>query len=105
MWTLWTFLGIYAGTSMLGTSIRLGWISTRGWRWIHHLLFAVLWLSLIMCAGWSFWTNVPWRWGALMIAPFLALLPRFKPGSAAHCWTAACGLALLVGVVVWAIRS
>ncbi|PJF48399.1 MAG: hypothetical protein D6709_03260 [Chloroflexi bacterium] len=102
MWTLLVLLGIYAGTSALGTSIRLGWVSTRGWRWVHHALFALIWLALGGAAAWGFVFGAPWRWWLFIVAPFLMLLPRFRPGSSAHCWMATGGLAALAGLVVWA---
>ncbi len=47
MEVLLAFFGIYTGTSLLGISIRFGWISTRGWRWIHHALFAGIWQAFL----------------------------------------------------------
>jgi hypothetical protein len=102
MWTLVALLGVYAGTSALGVSIRLGWVNTRGWRWVHHGLFALIWLALGGAAVWAFANDASWRWGVLAVIPFLVLLPRFKPGSSAHCLTAAGGLAVLIGTVAWA---
>lgn len=103
MWTLLALLGIYAGTSALGTGIRLGWVSTRGWRWVHHALFGLIWLALSGAAIWGFTFGAPWRWMLLGVAPFLVLLPRFRPGSSAHCWTATGGLVLVAGLVIWAM--
>lgn len=105
MWTLFALLGVYAGTSALGTGIRLGWVSTRGWRWIHHALFAIIWLALAGAVLMGHLTAAAWRWPVLAVAPFLALLPKFKPGSSAHCFTAAGGLVVLVGLIVWAIQT
>ncbi|MFN4293214.1 MAG: hypothetical protein ACK4JD_03695 [Thermoflexales bacterium] len=105
MWTLLALLGIYAGTSALGASIRLGWVSTRGWRWAHHALFALIWLALGGAAAWGFAFDAPWRWPLFIVAPFLMLLPRFRPGSSAHCWTATGGLVVLAGLVVWAAAT
>lgn len=102
MWTLWALLGIYAGTSALGTSIRLGWVNTHGWRWVHHALFGLIWLALGGAAIWAFTFDAPWRWPLLGVVPFLVLLPRFRPGSSAHCWTATGGLVILLGLVAWA---
>lgn len=95
-------LGVYAGTSMLGTGIRLGWVSTRGWRWVHHALFALIWLALGGAVLWGFVFAAPWRWMLFAVVPFLVFLPRFRPGSAAHCWTATGGLAVLAGIAGWA---
>ncbi len=96
-------LGVYAATSALGTSIWLGWVTTRGWRWVHHALFALIWLALGATALWAFTADAPWRWGLLATSPFLIALPRFKPGSSAHCITAGAGLLVLIGVVAWAL--
>ena len=93
---------VYAGTSALGTSIRLGWVSTKGWRWVHHTLFAGIWLVLGGALLESFLNKNPWWWGLVAIALFLIFLPRFKPGSSAHCLTAAGGLIVLVGLIGWA---
>ena len=103
MWALWTLLGVYAGTSALGTSIRLGWITTHGWRWVHHALFALIWLALAGAAVWGQVSMASWRWPVLAVAPFLVLLPRFKPGSSAHCLTAAGGLLVVIALIIWAI--
>jgi hypothetical protein len=93
---------VYTGTSLLGISIRFGWVNTRGWRWVHHALFAGLWLVLGGALLWSFIQGEPWRWSLIAIAPFLILLPKFKPGSSAHCLTAGGGWAVLLGTMGWA---
>jgi hypothetical protein len=105
MWTLLALLGVYAGTSALGTGIRLGWVNTRGWRWVHHALFALIWLTLAGATLWAFANAAPWRWPLIAVAPFLILLPRFRPGSSAHCLTAAGGLLVVIGVIVLAILT
>lgn len=102
MWTLVTLLGVYAGTSALGVSIRLGWVNTRGWRWVHHALFGLIWLALGGAMLWGFVFGAQWKWAVWAVAPFLVLLPRFKPGSSAHCLTAVGGLMVLTGIVAWA---
>ncbi|MCS6774250.1 MAG: hypothetical protein RMM31_07275 [Anaerolineae bacterium] len=105
MGLLLALLSIYAGTSALGTGIWLGWVSTRRWRWAHHALYALIWLALAATTLWAFSAQVAWRWGLLGITPFLILLPRFRPGSSAHCWTATGGLIVLVCVVGWALAT
>jgi len=105
MWTLWVLLGIYAGTSALGTGIRLGWVSTHQWRWVHHALFALIWLALAGAAWQAFVNAAPWRWGLLGSVPFLVLLPRFRSGSSAHCWTATGGLFVVAGTMIWSLAT
>lgn len=103
MWTLLALLGVYAGTSALGTGIRLGWVNTHGWRWVHHALFALIWLALGGAALWAFVHAAPWRWMLFAVAPFLIALPRFRPGSTAHCLTAVGGLLVVIGVLAFAL--
>lgn len=93
---LLALLAVYAGTSALGVGIRLGWVSTKGWRWIHHSLFALIWLALGGVLVWAAATNTWAAVTSVASAPFLAFLPRFRPGSARHCWTAAGGLVVLI---------
>lgn len=97
--------GVYAATSMLGTSIRLGWVRTHRWRWAHHALFALIWLTLGMTLLWAFQAQVAWRWSLLGAAPFLVALPRFRAGSSAHCWTATLGFVPLGITWAWALVS
>ena len=105
MWMLWVLLGVYAGTSALGTSIWLGWVSTRGWRWAHHALYALIWLALAGATWQAFTEHAPWRWGLIGVAPFLVLLPRFRPGSPAHCWTATGGLFIVLSTAIWSLAG
>lgn len=102
MWTLWALLGVYVGTSALGTGIRLRMVDTSGFRWLHHALFGLIWLTLAASIYWSFTIALPARWLLLALVPGMALLPRFRPGSASHCLTAVAGLVVLVGVIGWA---
>ena len=103
MWTLWVLLGVYAGTSALGTGIRLRLIDTSGFRWVHHALFGLIWLTLAASIFWSFSTALPGRWLLLILVPCMALLPRFRAGSASHCLAAVGGLVVLIGIIVWAL--
>jgi hypothetical protein len=102
MWPLIILLGIYVGTSALGTGLRYRLISTHGFRWVHHALFGLIWLALVTAVAYGFYYGAPWRWLVLLIAPLMAVLPKFRPGSATHCLTAAAGLVILAAAVVWA---
>ena len=102
MWTLLALLGVYAGTSALGTGLHYRLIDTSGYRWVHHALFGLIWLTLAISIAYGFNYGLPWRWLVVLIAPLMAVLPRFRTGSASHCLTAVGGLVLLIGAIVWA---
>jgi hypothetical protein len=102
MWTLLVLLGVYAGTSALGTGLRFKLIDTSGFRWVHHALFGLIWLALAIAIAYGFNYSTPWRWLVILIAPLMAVLPRFRTGSASHCLTAAAGLVFLVVAIAWA---
>ena len=102
MWTLLILLGVYAGTSALGTGLRFRVIDTSGFRWVHHALFGLIWLTLAIAIAYGFNYGLPWRWLIILIAPLMAVLPKFRTGSASHCLTAAGGLVILFGAIGWA---
>jgi hypothetical protein len=90
--TAWSVLGLltYLVTAALGTSAQLGWVNTRPFRWLHHALFAAVWLTLA-AAAWAARFG-PALFALAAVMGCMALLPRFRPGTRAHCGLATLGL-------------
>ena len=99
---IWLLIGFttYIATAALGTSAQLGLVNTRPFRWAHHVLFAAVWLTLILLVvmAWS----AAWLIAAVPIAISMAMLPRFKAGTRSHCTCALIGLASYGVMLVWA---
>ena len=93
-------LGIYLSTAALGTSAQLGLVNTHPFRWLHHVLFAAVWLSLIVAVV----LNWPHGWSGALIGVGLcmAILPRFRAGTRSHCLSAVVGLGCYLFALGWA---
>ncbi len=91
--------GVYVGTAALGTSAQIGLINTRPFRWLHHVLFAAVWVSLIaaLIANW------PHGWSVALIGVMIsmAILPRFRAGTRPHCVSAVVGLGCYLCALMW----
>lgn len=100
---IWLLIGLttYIVTASLGTAAQLGLLNTRPFRWAHHVLFAAVWVTLIVLVVMMWGTA--WLVAALPIAVSMAILPRFKAGTRAHCTCALIGLASYGVMLVWAV--
>ncbi|MCG8349492.1 MAG: hypothetical protein MI924_17135 [Chloroflexales bacterium] len=91
---------IYCATFMLGLGIKLRWWHTRRFRWMHHALFAGIWVSLgatTLVAR----LNAARAWFApLGVLLWMAPLPCFRPGGRMHQFLAAGGLATFVASIL-----
>jgi len=96
-------LAVYLGTAALGTSAQLGWVNTRPFRWLHHVLFAAVWISLILAIGLS-WPH-GWSGALIGVGVCMAILPRFRAGTRAHCLSALIGLGCYVTAIGWLILA
>jgi hypothetical protein len=99
----WLLIGFitYITTAALGTSAQLGLVNTRPFRWLHHVLFAGVWFTLIISL-WSVWSR-PWFWVLILVGICMAILPRFKAGTRPHCTLAIIGLGCYGWALLWAL--
>jgi hypothetical protein len=99
----WLVVGLatYIGTAALGTSAQLGLVNTRPFRWLHHVLFAAVWLTLA-AALWAARLH-PSFWALLPIAGCMGILPRVKAGTRPHCTLATIGLGCYVLALILAL--
>lgn len=99
-WLLVGF-GTYMVTAALGTSAQLGLVNTRPFRWLHHVLFAAIWLTIAIVL----WTarGQPRFWIIGLVALCMGLLPRFKAGTRPHCAVAVIGFACYACALLWAV--
>lgn len=89
-------MGIYTTTYLLGFGIKRGWWHTRSFQWLHHTLFAAIWVSTIATAvvGWK--QRVRYWFAPLSVLLWMAPLPRFRAGGTMHQTLATGGLFSLI---------
>lgn len=99
-WLLIGF-GTYVATAALGTSAQLRLVNTHPFRWLHHALFAAIWVTLgaVAIAGWG----SPWLIGIAVVALCMAAMPRLKAGTRPHCTCALIGSGAYIASIVWAV--
>jgi hypothetical protein len=89
----------YIGTAALGTAAQLGLVNTHPFRWLHHVLYALVLLTL---GG-----AVVFNWGKpLLIALIpvcfcMAIMPTLRAGTRRHCWNAIVGVVFYSGALLW----
>src|SRR5688572_8571123 len=100
---IWLLIGLttYIATAALGTAAQLRLVNTRPIRWAHHALFGAVWLTLglLVVMAWG----AAWLVAVIPIVMSMAILPRFRAGTRAHCTCAMLGLASYGVMLVWAI--
>ncbi|MDB5045504.1 MAG: hypothetical protein JWQ08_1554 [Deinococcus sp.] len=84
---------------MLGLSLQLGLRKTTV-RWPHHALFFAVCAGVVVSGGLALWEGSR-GWALLPALALLLLMPRTRPGKAAHWRLAlACAVAFVGGM--WA---
>jgi hypothetical protein len=97
------FIGLvtYIGTAALGTSAQMGLVNTHSFRWLHHVLYALVLLTLGGAVLVN--RNMPYLLALIPVCLCMIIQPAFRAGTRRHCWNATVGLACYIGALVWAI--
>lgn len=90
-----------AGLLLLGTGLQRGWWRGAARVWHHALFFAAAASGLLAAGLWALAGRPPWA--ALPYLTALLLMPRTRPGSAAH-WRLALLAAGLYAVSLAGLR-
>lgn len=91
--------GLLAGLMGLGFSLQLGWRSSI--RWLHHFLFFLVCLSVLVSGVLAFHAGLGW-WPLLPTLALLLSMPATKAGQANH-WQRALASALAFVLGSWLV--
>ena len=86
----------YVATSLfllnfaLGLLVQFRIVDTKPFRWIHHALFFVVFVSAAAAALVGFLSGAPYRWALLPVLALFVVLPRVRAGTVGHA-ALACG--------------
>lgn len=84
----------------LGVLVQLRIVDTKPFRWLHHALFFVVFVSAAAAAFAGFLSGASHRWTLLVILAIFTVLPRVRAGTIGHA-ALACGALLLYAAGVW----
>ncbi len=90
---LYTAAALFAANYLLGVAVQLGLVDSRPFRWLHHALFFLVFVSAALAVAVGFWRGEPYRWALAPVLVLYAVLPRVRAGTFGH--AALASLALL----------
>ena len=74
----------------LGLLVQFRVVDTKPFRWLHHALFFVVFISAAAAALVGFLSGAPYRWALLPVLILFTVLPRVRAGTVGHA-ALACG--------------
>ena len=77
----------------LGLLVQFRIVDTKPFRWIHHALFFLVFVSAVAATLVGFVFGVPYRWPLLAVLVLFAVLPYVRAGTKGHAALACCALA------------
>jgi hypothetical protein len=80
---LWIGFALYVANLALGVGVQFRWVSTKGFHWVHHALYGVVFLAAGAATLTAILAGSRW-WAFLPTLLALGLLPRFRGGSMPH---------------------
>lgn len=92
---------LFLANFALGVLVQFGVVDTKPFRWLHHALFFLVFLSAALAVGYGFWQGAPYRWALLPVLPLFAVLPRVRAGTAGHAALAGAALIFYATGLVW----
>ena len=84
---------LFLANFVLGILVQFGIVDTKPFRWLHHALFFLVFVSAALAAAAGFWQGEPYGWALLPVLALYAVLPRVRAGTAGHA-ALACGAML-----------
>ncbi len=76
----------------LGLLVQFGVVDTKPFRWLHHALFFVVFVSAAAAALAGFLSGASFRWTLLPVLVLFAVLPYVRAGTPGHALLACCAL-------------
>ncbi len=83
---------LFLANFVLGVAVQMGFVDTKPFRWLHHALFFLVFVSAAAAALAGFVYGAPYRWPLLAGLVLFAVLPYVRAGSFGHVALACCAL-------------
>jgi len=75
-----------------GVAVQTGLVDTKPFRWLHHTLIFLVFVSAAVATLVGFVYGAPYRWPLLAGLVLFAVLPHVRAGSFGHMVLACCTL-------------
>lgn len=81
--------------------VQFGVVNTKPFRWLHHALFFLVFLSAALAVGYGFWQGAAYRWALLPVLVLFTILPQVRAGTPGHAALASAALIFYATGFVW----
>lgn len=81
----------------LGLLVQFRVVDTKPFRWLHHALFFVVFVSAAASVFTGFISGASYRWALLPVLVLFVILPRVRAGTPGHA-ALACGALFFYGI-------
>lgn len=81
----------------LGVLVQLRVVDTKPFRWLHHALFFVVFVSAVAAALAGFLSGASYRWTLIPILAIFFILPYVRAGTPGHA-ALACGALIFYAI-------
>jgi hypothetical protein len=71
-------------TFALGLLVQFRVVDTKPFRWLHHALFFMVFVSASAAALAGFLSEAPYRWFLLLVLALFVVLPYVRAGTPGH---------------------
>jgi hypothetical protein len=85
---------LFLANFVLGVAVQTGFVDTKPFRWLHHALFFLVFVSASTTTLAGFVFGAPYRWTLLPALLLFAVLPYVRAGTLGHAVLACCALVL-----------
>ncbi len=75
---------LFLANFALGVLVQLRVVDTKPFRWLHHALFFLVFVSAALAVVVGFFVGAPYRWALLPVLVLFAILPRVRAGTPGH---------------------
>jgi hypothetical protein len=88
----YTAAALFLANFALGVAVQTGLVDTKPFRWLHHTLFFLVFVSAAVATLVGFVYVAPYRWPLLAGLVLFAVLPYVRAGTFGHVALACCAL-------------
>lgn len=91
---------LFVSNFVLGALVQLRVVDTKPFRWLHHALFFLVFVSAALAVVWGLWSGKPYGFTTIPTLPIYYFLTRVRAGTPGHAALASAAMVFYaIGVV------
>lgn len=99
----YTAMILFLLTFALGLLVQFRLVDTKPFRWLHHALFFLVFVSAVAAVLVGFVFSAPYRWALVPVLAVFVFLPRVRAGTPGHAALACTALVFYSVGLYWTL--